>query len=124
MTRTNADGVIGLALLGAVVALALALTHCAPGFDDPNPAAVTATKDYPCGILGTTCTVEPRWQDDQCCGQDEACPGPHAGDCAPGFCCFDAPFDPSPQYGKTRDAGAPDGAARPRTMHRIRKAVP
>lgn len=115
---------------GALLFVALAATSywvaaCAPGWDDPNPTATASTKEYPCGVVGQVCAVMPRWQDDTCCGPDDACPGPHAGECAPSFCCDAADFDPSPQYGKRSDAGAPlDGGVRPRAMRPIRKAVP
>jgi hypothetical protein len=119
MTRTHADGVIGLALLGAVVALALALTHCS--LDKPNGAASAPSEAWPCGRIDQVCDVMPRWQDDTCCGPNDACPGPHAGDAPPGFCEDAADMDP--QYSARRvDAGAP--VSRPRTMHKIRKAVP
>jgi hypothetical protein len=95
------------------------VASCAANWDNPNPTATASTKEYPCGVLGLVCAVMPQWQDDTCCQQGDSCPGPHAGDCAPGFCCDAEPFDPSPQYGKrATDAGAP------RAMRPIRKAIP
>jgi hypothetical protein len=113
---------LGLILLAAVIITAA----CSPGFNAPNASATQGTKEYPCGPLGEVCDVMPQWQQDTCCpNQTDACPGPHAGDCAPGFCCDAEPFDPSPQYGRLVDAGAPlDGGTRVRTMHPMRKAVP
>lgn len=96
------------ALLFGCVASILSVVACAAGWDDVNPASTAASKDYPCGPAGQVCDVMPRWQDDTCCAQNDVCPGPHAGDCTPGECCFGAAFDPSPQYGGARrDGGAP-----------------
>lgn len=85
---------------------------CNASVDTPNAAATAGSKDYPCGVTGLVCDVMPRWQDDTCCEQNDICPGPHAGDCMAGSCCFGAAFDPSPQYGGARDSGAPVRRAR------------
>ena len=125
------------AFLAAILVVTVA--GCSPGFDAQNASAFKPTKEAPCGNIDQICDVMPRWQDDTCCGPNDACPGPHAGDAPPGFCEDAADLDP--QYSARRgDAGAldqqaviplrADGGApgtswpRPRTMHKIRKAVP
>ena len=117
MKREHVDGVVGLALLGLVVAFALVLTKCKAGWDATNSSASAPSEAWPCGHIEKICDVMPRWQDDTCCGPNDACPGPHAGDAPPGFC--EDAADLRPEYSAQRDAGA-----RARTLHPIRKAVP
>jgi hypothetical protein len=59
---------------------------------------------YPCGVNGKVCSGG------TCCGENEVCGGdtPKSAGCPAGYCCDDAPFDPSPRYSlKGGDAGAP-----------------
>lgn len=98
----------------AGIAFSIVALSCKAGWDDPT---AVHSQDYPCGATGRVCDVMPRWQDDTCCGEDELCPGPHAGDCMAGYCCANGSFTPG-AYGAIAD----DGGVSPKALHTVRPA--